>query len=258
MDTIINFISEHYPTIALFLALLTLAVVVTFKAAMYHVSIQNTRQKVDESPCDAHTKKLDALPCDLHTKALDLHTKTLDKVSEALNESIRKLASLPCNLHSKVLDKHSLKLDELKTEVVEVKMDVVEMRVLMRLQFSDPLAQKKSPLSLTEEGEKIASKNNLNAIIDVNWSKINASLQDLKTKNPYDIQEFCFDTAFADTTGYKELKFFPCEDIDKMKIVAFKAGYPVLLISRVMAILIRDRYFAENNINIDGDEEQGE
>ena len=219
MEPVISFISEHYPTIAFFLAILCVAVVATFKIAMYHASIQDTRQTVDELPCDAHSRKLDALPCELHTKILDMH---------------------------------SHKLDELKTEVVEVKMDVSEMKGLMRLHYESALAKTKSPETLTEEGEKLVSDYNLTAIVNNNWNKITASINALKTRNPYDIQEFSRKTAFIDTHNPQEAKFFSKEDIDKLKLIAFKTGYPlVLVVTQVMGILIRDKYFSENNIDVD-------
>ena len=183
----------------------------------YVVSNKNAMKKLDLLSCEENSKKIEDIEL--------------------------KIATFPCDLHTKVLDRHDDKLDELKT-------DVVEMRGLMRLQFGVPLAQQKSPLSLNEEGLRIASENNLDAIIDDNWDKISAELQGLKTRNPYDIQEYCFDTAFADTTGFRGLKFVAVKDLEKMKIVAFKCGYPVLAISRVIGILIRDRYFAENGIDI--------
>ena len=167
METIINFISEYYPVIGLVLALLAVAVVVTFKIAMYHASIQNTRKKVDELPCDTHAKILEAIPCDLHTKILDLHNQKID----------------------------------------EVKVNVAEMKGIQIASYGNPLSRKKSPESLTEEGEKLVSDYNLEVMVNDNWSKIKASINALGTKNPYDIQEFCRKTAYLDTDNVDNTKF---------------------------------------------------
>ena len=113
MEAIINFISEHYPVIGLVLALLVAAIVATFKIAMYHVSVQNTKQKVDDLPCDTHTKILDrletriaTLPCDSHRKAIVNIEKTLlgkkrFKANLTVAYSPRKLSELGNNLYQK-------------------------------------------------------------------------------------------------------------------------------------------------------------
>jgi peptidoglycan hydrolase CwlO-like protein len=116
--------------------------------------------------------------------------------------------------------------------------------------MTDRMSKKKSPLSLTEEGEMFAADNNLQAMINENWSKINSALHELKTKNPYDLQQFCIDTAFADTTSISPAQFFSEEDIDRLKIMSYTSGVPMMSITRVLGILIRDRFFSENEINV--------
>ena len=67
-----------------------------------------------------------------------------------------------------------------------------------------------------------------------------------------DIQEFSRNTAYFDTENINEAKFFSERDIDKLKIVAFKTGYPIVIITKViMGILIRERYIKENGIDVD-------
>ena len=83
MEVITNFISEHYPIIGLVLALLVIAVVATFKIAVYHASIQNTKQKVDDLPCDGHAKSLGEQDKTLarQEKAIDEHKVKINDIS---------------------------------------------------------------------------------------------------------------------------------------------------------------------------------
>jgi len=75
MGSLFKFISEQYPTIGVIIVVS----VIVFLAAKYHFSIQHTKKKVDELPCDAHGKKLDVLE-----QKIDNHTEKLDKIGSSL------------------------------------------------------------------------------------------------------------------------------------------------------------------------------
>ena len=80
------------------------------------------------------------------------------------------------------------------------------------------LTQSNSPISLTKKGLEEVNKHNLNSIVDNNWNTIYEHLEkDVTCKNPYDIQTYCIETAFAEPE-----KFFTEEDFLKIKIIAFK------------------------------------
>ena len=73
MDSFFTFISENSPTVGL---IIIVAVAVYF-ITMYHVSIQNTKKKVDGLPCDDHKdqiasviRQVDSLPCDNRKEVL--------------------------------------------------------------------------------------------------------------------------------------------------------------------------------------------
>ena len=192
METVINFISEHYPLIALFLALLGIAVVVTYKVVVYHISIQVTKQKVDD---------------------------------------------LPCGLHGQLISN------------VEKDIAVMKNTLSFALGMKDVVAKKRSPVVLTEIGEDLVAENNLHAMVDRNWGKISKVLNNLKTRNPYDLEQFCLDTALTDTL-FDAPEFLSLKDVDKLKRIAYNSPYPLHSITRAIAVLIRDRYFIENNIDI--------
>jgi len=148
------------------------------------------------------------------------------------------------------------RLDKVETNIDVIRMDISEMKGTLRLVTdyitkNDALMKKRSPLSLTEEGIKTVEDNQLSIMIEDNWGKINAALHNLKADNPYDIQEFCFNTAFTDTLHDRPLKFFTEKDIDKLKKLSYKSGISLFIITRMLGILIRDRYFKENEIDME-------
>jgi dsDNA-specific endonuclease/ATPase MutS2 len=142
----------------------------------------------------------------------------------------------------------SKRMDKVESNVDEIRKDIAYIKGSLELVVAskDALSKKKSPLSFTDLGKEIAKSNDLDAMIANNWLKINTVLQDLKTKNPYDIQEFCLETAFVEPE-----KFFSPNDFDKLKSVSYKTGNTLISITRLMGILIRDRYFNENGIDAD-------
>ena len=236
MEAIFTFVSEHYPTIGL---LIVVAVIMYF-VTMYHVSIQNTRKKADSTK-----KRVDELPCVENGKKLDILTHRVDE--------------LPCDTHKEILKSINRTLEyygrdifEVKKDITEIKMDMSEMKGALYFAFGKnlPFAKKKSPLSLTDDGIEMVTANHFDKIIDEKWSRICEALNNLNTKNPYDLQEFCISTVFADTT-LNTPKFLSEKDIDRIKILSYKSGIPIFFYTQALGILIRDRYFAENGIDVD-------
>ena len=108
------------------------------------------------------------------------------------------------------------------------------------------IAKSKSPMTLTDIGEQFAKELKADQMIERNWSKIYANIKnDVKNKNAYDIQQYCMDTA----AGAIE-KFLSEDDIISLKNFAFKNGDPILYYSPIFALIIRDKYFQTENINI--------
>ena len=109
------------------------------------------------------------------------------------------------------------------------------------------LTQSNSPISLTKKGLEEVNKHNLNSIVDNNWNTIYEHLEkDVTCKNPYDIQTYCIETAFAEPE-----KFFTEEDFLKIKSIAFKNGYALMSYTNILGVLIRDKYFEQKGINVE-------
>jgi hypothetical protein len=83
-------------------------------------------------------------------------------------------------------------------------------------------------------------------MIDSNWGRISDLITgNLESKNPYDIQQFILDEAVM----FPE-KFITVEDINRIKMDAYNIGEILQSYMRVVAVMARDRYFAENSIKL--------
>lgn len=107
----------------------------------------------------------------------------------------------------------------------------------------NPLMQSNSPISLTELGKQVAKEIQADVLINDNWTRISKALEPLKGKNAYDIQQYCIVTADVESS-----LFFDDRTIDKVKSYAFNKGMPVQMYLRMLGLLIRDRFFKENDI----------
>lgn len=114
---------------------------------------------------------------------------------------------------------------------------------IMRKETDNQYLQSHSPVSLTDEGKKVAEEMGADAIIDKNWGVISEVLKEVDGKNAYDVQQFCINTAEE-----RPERFFDPATIDKVKMFAFQKGKHVILFYSVLGLLIRDRYFSEHGI----------
>lgn len=106
--------------------------------------------------------------------------------------------------------------------------------------FSDannPFAQRQSPVSLTEIGDKVAREINVSDIMENHWDDIYSQVNDdlADDCNPYDIQVVCFKIG----EGYQE--FLTAEELKRVKSHAFKAGYNLQVYNVLFGIIIRDK-----------------
>jgi len=143
-------------------------------------------------------------------------------------------------------------VNKMKNDISEINKDIFEMKTTLNFAFAEnkPFAVKNSPWRLNEEGKETVKKYSLDLMVEINWSKINRALQELKSQNPYDLEIFCFDMLSIDARSDTSLKYFEEKDIDKIKRLSYKSGIPLLFYSRMIGILIRNKYFKENNIDL--------
>lgn len=140
---------------------------------------------------------------------------------------------------NKHIDKFETCLDDIRKDISYLKgsLDIIK-------SSSDSLIQAHSPISLTELGKKVSQEIGVNEILARNWSNIESILErDLVDKSAYDIQQYCIEEVSVEPE-----KFFTKEDLDKIKQYAFEHGKPVEIYTRMIGVLIRDKYFEVKGI----------
>lgn len=142
-----------------------------------------------------------------------------------------------------------VKVEKVETSLSDMFRDIAYIKGaidLIRSTSSNSPTQAHSPVGLSELGEKIAEELNVQEMIIDNWDKISSYLEaNLQSKNAYDIQQFCIDTASVSID-----KFFSAEDIDKIKKYAFQNGQTLFYYGGLIGVMIRDEYFEKKGIDI--------
>jgi hypothetical protein len=156
---------------------------------------------------------------------------------------IRRITQIESN--HKTLTDINCKLD---SHIDEIRRDIAYIKGsydIMKSSNNNTLMQSHSPISLTEKGKQVAKELGAYNIIERNWGSIKDLLEaNVEGKNPYDIQQYCIETVSVEPD-----KFFIKSDLDKIKQYAYANGQPLDLYTRMIAILIRDKFFKEHNID---------
>ena len=151
----------------------------------------------------------------------------------------------------KRFEKVDKRFEKVEVDIIEVKTDIIEVKKGLNLLniLIEPFIEKKliteknSPLKLTQLGKDIAEEFGLKTIVDFNWNKISDHLKSKNLTHPYDIEQYCLNV----TMGSPE-KILSEMDMFKLKNIAFRGTYHLIQLTEVIAVLILERYYVENNI----------
>lgn len=173
---------------------------------------------------------------------------------EGLQDKTDKLHDICCanqyrltNLEEKT-SKFEYKVDKLEDKINDLGSGMSYIKSQLNM-ISETLGgnfiQSHSPISLNELGKKVAEELNVSEMIDSNWDKISAYLDaNLKSKNAYDIQQYCVQTATISLESFLDDK-----DIDRVKLHAYNLGKHMFMYGNMIGVLIRDKYFEQKGIN---------
>ena len=209
METILNFLSSNYPMIGIFVV----AAFIGGYVHKYHASIQSTKKKVDNLPCDENSKKIE--------------------------EHELKLSSLPCEQHSQKLTEHSQSFEYLREILIGAfgtskdKQKKLQISVFNRL----------SPFTLSDIGQKYLATTCGKECIDTNTEFFISELEKMQPQTAYDVEDYSERVLFRNTGSpmFKKIKDFvylvPHLNIDGEKV---DVSLPDVI--SVMGIYLRDKY----------------
>lgn len=210
---------EHFTTslIVVLVAIVSLVLLVWKLASLWY--------KINNLPCDNHTEKLG-----------ELQRKNFDK------------SELPCKTHSEKIEKHSESVSRIDTTLTFLTKSIEEMNSqLQKMNNTVPFTLQHSPLRISERGWEVVKKLGMDKMFVNNWDRIKQFIDDeVESKNAYDINEFCIKYAVV----FPE-KFLQPEEVNILKNDAYIQGLTLMEYMKIIAVMARDKYFEENNINIE-------
>lgn len=158
-----------------------------------------------------------------------------------------KADNLPCDSHEQTMQALSSSINDINVSLgkLETSIEGVYRMLSMMAGSSNTsqLTQSHSPVSLTAQGREVAEQLGLDAILSANWDKIESIIDD--EKNPYDIQMEFIAKFIASPEEYVD-----SESMDKIKMDAYKKGFPLIDYMRMLGVMARDRYFSLHDIDV--------
>lgn len=146
-------------------------------------------------------------------------------------------------------------VDKLDSNITIIKEDMAIIKAFITVynEMNNPFAKKNSPIQLTPKGEQVSKDLDINKILALHWNEIETDIEKALKQdyNPYDIQQE------AIVIASKIQDYLTNEEIEKMKIYAFKHGHNLTTYNLLIGVHIRDIYFKKHNINIEDVDKHG-
>jgi len=155
------------------------------------------------------------------------------------DEAHIKIEKLPC-------EKHLEKVDSI--DAINAKVDgILQAIQMLGGNNQRPLIMSHSPISLTDYGRELSKELDLESHIRSNWNATSEYIEThSESMNPYDIQQLCLNYVVSHPE-----EVLSKDGYDKVKSKAYQIGTQVIYILQAAAIIVRDTYFKEHNINVD-------
>lgn len=148
-----------------------------------------------------------------------------------------------------VIDTMQNNIDKIKEDIQTIKASVSVFNdfLISFNQSKNPFAQSQSPISLTLLGKNVYNDLSIQSIVDSNWNAFDDEIKfNLhQNVNPYDIQQVCF------LIGRDFSKYLKEEDLNRIKKYAFIKGFNIMDFDLIFGIVLRDKFFKEENINLE-------
>ena len=159
---------------------------------------------------------------------------------------VKRIDEFPCERHQEKMNEHDSAVVRIETSITYLTKEIdTAMRTFQQQNIkTDGFTQTNSPLSITEKGWEMVKRLGLEKMFDDNWKRIDELIsKEADSKSAYDIDRFCLEQAVV----FPE-KFLSQDEISILKEDAYKNGLLLTSYMKVLAVLSRDRYMKEHNI----------
>lgn len=143
------------------------------------------------------------------------------------------------------IDKVNEDIKKINTDISEIKWNINF--IISRIDKMDwGFTQTKSPISLTKKWEDLAKEEEIYDSIAIKWQEIKTIInENCKDLNPYDIQQFILKETMLNLDKFLDEKW-----LERLKIRAYKEWVKLEALARIIAVIIRNKFFEDEKINI--------
>ena len=144
-------------------------------------------------------------------------------------------------------DQCSSDMPDVKSTLVDIKEELLMIKLILSKSGSESFAKGESPLKLTDLGKKAVDSLEAESFIAENFSTLKSLAEADNPQTAYDLQLACLkvaDKQIPDMLTPKQL--------NNAKEHAFQSSLPLSSVYIVFGVLLRDRLMAERNWPIDG------
>lgn len=132
-------------------------------------------------------------------------------------------------------------MEKVSSEVKELRDKTIACETSLKEREREAYIKRKSPLALTDSGEKLLKDSGGDVFVNENFSLLNQKVEDHIPKTAYDVQEL----------SQQVITWLKSEDVfNSIKDYAFKTGLPLEIIIEVMGIYLRDKILLEKGWNV--------
>ncbi|MFH1029647.1 MAG: hypothetical protein V1770_00120 [bacterium] len=137
---------------------------------------------------------------------------------------------------------------ETRDNLTSIKDNMAKINATVELLYKSHLStvQTRSPLSLSDLGQKISNDLMLPVKVNDHWEEIKGEITKKNPSNPYDIQVIALDIA-----KHCFDNFFSIEEKNEIKLYAYNKGINLMEIYPIIGIISRDRILKEMNIPVE-------
>jgi hypothetical protein len=165
-----------------------------------------------------------------------LTSQRFDDVESKVKEYSKKQTA--CDTKFSVIEQTKADSTYIENRLNEILVNIKNLAIPTKKLITDPYTASYSPLALTDKGAEKAKSLGIYNMIDKKWNDLsNLISKNIKSENPYDVQQYCIEQCLL----FPE-KFLEGDDLDKIKLDAYNEGINIDSYMRIVAIIINEKF----------------
>lgn len=259
METLLDFLMEKWPILALLMFTMVITAVVVWIASGWYHRFIKVEEKTNKLPCEKQEElhhrvtkvedDFENLPCEKHEEVCQRFVKTEEKVEnlpcekheeicQRFVKTEEKVENLPCEKHEDIFHQIKEELVAIRTSLNMINMIITK---------PDTFAYKFSPRELNETGRQLFAEIDGQRFLEENKDRFIKGIDDRMPKTALDVEESAVDVlvSFVDDDIFIGMKkwVYKCPD-RKILIDGIEKNYSVTIydVCFVLSLPLRNMY----------------